>query len=79
MRSEDLPSQRGGIVPFLHFPETIFATSFNNNFVFCPTKTFVPCSNVTGLSVFSLTVKQGTSRNGVSAPFHDIHYPLCNY
>ena len=56
------PSHRSGIVPFLLSPFMIFSYSLRITLGSEPVRTFVPPSMVTGLSVLSLSVRQGIPR-----------------
>ena len=67
IRSAALPSQSSGTRPLFEFP---FLNSSNAERIpaaVSPTKVFVPSSMVTGLSVFSLIVKQGIPSTVVSS------------
>src|SRR5438270_3388263 len=62
IRSPACPSHSGGTVPFLALPESTVASSVRNLSGLRPTRTLLPKVTVTGRSVLSRTVRQGTPR-----------------
>ena len=65
--SEVCPSQRGGILPFFHWPERSFFMAGAMASGLVPSNSFVPVVTVSGRSVLFLKVMQGTPMTVVSS------------